>query len=200
MEYKLFKYESTSDIVLYIISEIDSFSILSSSNTFSFFSIINKLENKILIDKNISVVWINADELKGETMCEDKHIFGNRLTFSWDIPGTCTNTAGTIKFAIRIVGENYAWHTLPFTIECVQGLIDGNWEDTPDAEQGISWADWLESQYRATVKILSEQQYNAIVNKEEVLYVVKMSGNFVNLYLGTTYIDTLRWGQIPTNN
>ena len=48
-----------------------------------YFSMWKTFDNIDLIDKNISVVWINADELKGETMCEDKHIFGNRSDRSW---------------------------------------------------------------------------------------------------------------------
>lgn len=145
-------------------------------------------------DKTITIIWINADGLKGESVCGDKTIVGDRLTFSWNIPNNCTNTAGTIQFAIRIVGPNYAWHTLPTTIQCVQGLMDGNWEDIPDAQAGIDWADYIEDKWAEKLVILNKTDYDAITEKKEIVYVVKQPDTSVKMYLGETEISTSSGG------
>lgn len=163
-----------------------------------FFSMWHTFDNRDLMSKSISVVWINADGNKGETACGDIQLIGDRLYFSWDVPGACTNHAGTIRYAIRIVDDDYAWNTIPAEIECVQGLMDSEWDEMPDAIDGVDWAEWLESQYRALISILTEDQYNALEEKEEMLYVVKMNdGIKVNLYLGTKFINTIFWESLP---
>lgn len=141
-------------------------------------------------DKTISVIWINADGLKGESICGDKTVVGDRLTFSWNVPNNCTNSAGTIQFAIRIVGTDYAWHTLPTTIQCVQGLMDGNWDDIPDAQAGVDWADYIEDKWAEKLVILNEAEYEAITEKKEIVYVVKQRDTSVKMYLGETEITS----------
>lgn len=165
------------------------------------FSMWYTFDDRDLIDKQISVVWINADGKKGETLCGDIQLIGDRLYFSWDVPGACTNHAGMIRYAIRITAEDYAWNTIPAEIECVQGLMDSEWDTMPVAVDGVDWAEWLESQYKALVTILTEDEYNAIPVKDELLYIVKMNDNLtVNLYLDTTFINAIFWENIPNNN
>ena len=99
-----------------------------------FFSMYKTFDDRTLIDKHFSVIWINAAGYKGETDCVDIQTIDNRLYFAWNIPYAATRTAGTIKYAIRITTKDYVWNTLPADIECVQGLMDDAWEDLPDAE------------------------------------------------------------------
>lgn len=143
-------------------------------------------------DKVISIIWINADGLKGESVCGDKEIIPgtDRLYFSWNIPNNCTTTAGTIQYAIRIVGPNYAWHTLPATIQCVQGLMDGNWQDIPDAQAGIDWADYIEDKWAEKLVILTQPEYDAIEEKKDIVYVVIYPDQTIKMYLGTKPITS----------
>lgn len=109
-----------------------------------FFNMWRTFDDRELADKTISIVWINAEGYKGETECVDVEIVGeDRLTFAWNIPYAATRTAGTIKYAIRITATDYIWNTLPADIECVQGLIDDNWDRIPDAEDHIKPKEYL---------------------------------------------------------
>ena len=164
-------------------------------------------DRPLSIGKQISVIWINAEGHKGESLCGDIQILpnsdGDRLYFSWDIPDRCTVKAGTIRFAIRITNldgyPEYAWHTLPAEIQCMQGLMDGNWEDTPDAQESVDWADYIEDKWAQLLIIIDRADYDAIVDKPEIVYVVKEPDGKVRSYLGDTEIKDCYCNE-PTMN
>jgi len=72
-----------------------------------FFSMYKTFDDRTLIDKHFSVIWINAAGYKGETDCVDIETIDDRLYFAWNIPYAATRTAGTIKYAIRITTKDY---------------------------------------------------------------------------------------------
>lgn len=154
------------------------------------FSIWKTFDNRDLTDKEINVLWVNADGNKGESLCVNKQVIGDRLYFAWNIPGLATVKAGTITYAIRIVdnstqGEEYAWHTLPATIECVQGLLDSEWDDLPTEQQTPGWVDYIEGKYKVSVQLFTEEDYEELPEKiEDVLYVVTTEEDNFKLYLG----------------
>lgn len=154
------------------------------------FSMWKTFDNRELIEKTIKVIWINAEGKKGESICESKTISGDRLYFAWNIPSSVTVKAGTIQFALRITDTDYAWHTLPAEIQCVQGLMDGDWEDIPEAVASVTWADYIEDQWNQILVICTEPEYNAIVDKGRIVYVVEQRDGSVKMYLGTTEIST----------
>lgn len=154
------------------------------------FSMWKTFDNRELIEKTIKVIWINAEGMKGESICESKTISGDRLYFAWNIPSSVTVKAGTIQFALRITDTDYAWHTLPAEIQCVQGLMDGDWEDIPEAVASVTWADYIEDQWNQILVICTKQEYDAILNKGRIVYVVEQPDGSVKMYLGTTEIST----------
>ena len=154
------------------------------------FSMWKTFDNRELIEKTIKVIWINAEGMKGESICESKTISGDRLYFAWNIPSSVTVKAGTIQFALRITDTDYAWHTLPAEIQCVQGLMDGDWEDIPEAVASVTWADYIEDQWNQILVICYKQEYDAIVDKGRIVYVVEQPDGSVKMYLGTTEIST----------
>lgn len=155
-----------------------------------YFSMWYTFDNRELLDKEISIVWINADGNKGESLCVDKQLLGDRLYFAWNIPGTATYKAGIIKFAIRITSEDYAWHTLPAEIECVQGLVDDEWQNLLEAQTNPGWVDYIEGKYRGGLQILSRSDYDNLEQKsDDTLYLVKNVDETVVAYLGSTPIQ-----------
>lgn len=164
------------------------------------FSMWKTFDNRPLIDKEINVVWINASGNKGESVCnrDDISIIGDRLYFAWDIPIEATQVAGTITYAIRIVDghtddygeyvEDYAWHTLPATIECVQGLVDENWDNLEEAEVTPGWVDYIEGKYKISITEISKTDYTNLSEKDEnTLYLVDDDSK-ISMYFGTTPI------------
>lgn len=163
------------------------------------FSMWKTFDDRDLTDKDIYIVWINSDDKKGESVSapEDRRVIGDRLYFSWDIPGSATYIAGPITFAIRIVahgdpqGEQYAWHTLPYTIECVQGLLDGTWDELEPAMDEPGWVDYIEGKYAIYIITMTQNEYTALEHKDgDALYIVTMNDHSINMYLGDTLINT----------
>ena len=155
------------------------------------FSIWKTFDDRDLTNKEISVIWVNADGGKGESLCVDKAVSGDRLYFAWNIPGLATYKAGTITYAIRITdGPDYAWHTLPATIECVQGLMDETWDELEPAEETPGWVDYIEGKYKVSIQIMDEDEYTELPEyDDEVVYVVNMNDDTVNMYLGDKQIS-----------
>jgi len=159
------------------------------------FSIWKTFDDRSLKDgKEINIIWVNADGGKGESTATNVQIIDDRLYFAWDIPGLATYKAGTITYAIRIVsnvpGEEYAWHTLPATIECVQGLLDEHWDELEPAEETPGWVDYIEGKYKVALQIMDEDDYVALTDKsDEVLYIVNMNDDSINMYLGAKQIS-----------
>ena len=155
------------------------------------FSIWKTFDDRDLTTKEISVIWVNADGGKGESVCTDKQVIGDRLYFAWNIPGLATYKAGTITYAIRITdGPDYAWHTLPAQIACVQGLMDDHWDELEPAEETPGWVDYIEGKYKVSIQIMDEDEYEALpIYDDEVIYVVNMNDDSVNMYLGDKQIS-----------
>lgn len=164
-----------------------------------YFSTWKTFDNRSLRDDHeINIIWVNARGEKGESTAVDISTVEDRLTFAWDVPSSATVEAGTITYAIRVVNSNpdpsqqgtlYAWHTLPATIECVQGLMDDGWDSLVPAEETPGWVDYIEGKYKVSILIMDEDDYVPLDPKsDEVLYVVNMNDDTINMYLGAKQI------------
>lgn len=155
-----------------------------------YFSMWYTFDNRELLNKEISIVWINADGNKGESLCVDKQLIGDRLYFAWNIPGTATYKAGIIRYAIRITSEDYAWHTLPAEIECVQGLVDDDWQNLLEAQTNPGWVDYIEGKYKGGLQILSQADYTSLEEKsDDTLYLIIRTNGTVVAYLGNVPVQ-----------
>ena len=158
------------------------------------FSMWKTFDNRDMTTKSINVIWMNADNEKGETECGDIQVIGDRLYFSWDIPLQATQRAGIIKYAIRIVDEDYAWHTLPAEIECMQGLMDADWADLDPAIITPSWIAYIENKYMVGIQILSRAEYDALeIKSNKILYLVREPDNSISQYLATIRVNMLKF-------
>lgn len=158
------------------------------------FSMWKTFDNRDLFDKRINVIWINADNEKGETECEDVQVIGDRLYFSWNVPLQATQRAGIIRFAIRIIDEDYAWHTLPAEVECVQGLMDADWADYDPATIVPSWVAYIENKYMVGIQILSRADYDALeIKSPKILYLVLETDGSISQYLCTTPANLIKF-------
>ena len=163
------------------------------------FSMWKTFDNRELANKEINVVWVNALGEKGESVCEDIGVNNNRLYFAWDIPIEATVKAGNITYAIRIVDghindygeyvEDYAWHTLPATIQCVQGLINEGWDDIEEASATPGWLEYIEGKYKMSLVKISADNYEALTDKDEDTIYVVQDNNTITLYCGSTPIS-----------
>ena len=163
------------------------------------FSMWKTFDNRELATKEINVVWVNALGEKGESVCEDMGVSNNRLYFAWDIPIEATVKAGNITYAIRIVDghindygeyvEDYAWHTLPATIQCVQGLINEGWDDIEEASATPGWLEYIEGKYKMSLVKISADDYEALTDKDEDTIYVVQDGNTITLYCGSIQIS-----------
>ena len=150
------------------------------------FSMWKTFDDIELVDKEINIIWVNALGYKGESLCVGKQVSGNRLYFAWNIPGTATVKAGPITYAIRIVDTDYAWHTLPAVIECVQGLKDDGWDDLPDAQITPGWVDYIEGKYKMYFVKLTKVEYERMPeHDDDCVYVVEdeLTGD-IGMYCG----------------
>lgn len=156
-----------------------------------FFNMWYTFDDRELENKTISIIWINANNEKGESLAVDKEIKdNNRLVFAWNVPAQATYKEGTIQYAIRITGPDYAWHTLPSTIECVKGLMSGDFNSLQDAELSPGWVDYIEGKYAVGVQSLTISEYESLTEKStETLYLVTNADGTVTQYLGTTVIS-----------
>ena len=161
------------------------------------FSMWKTFDDRELENKEINIVWLNALGKKGESHCDkaDIGVVGDRLYFAWNIPIEATVKEGTITYAIRIVDgfindqgeyvENYAWHTLPSTIECVKGLITDGWDDIEEAKKTPGWVDYIEGKYKNSILKLTRIEYNDLTEKDpDTLYLVQDNSTTINIYCG----------------
>ena len=155
-----------------------------------YFNMWYTFDNRTLEDKEIKIVWTNAKGEKGMSLCGDKTLNNNTLSFSWDVPIEATYKEGTVSFAVRITTENYTWNSLIGTVEVRQGLITEDFNDLPSAQATPGWVDYIEGKYKVAIQVLTEQEYADLQTKSlDVLYVVKLSTNKITLYLGELPLD-----------
>ena len=161
------------------------------------FSMWKTFDDRELENKEINIVWLNALGKKGESHCDksDIGVVGDRLYFAWNIPIEATVKEGPITYAIRIVDgfindqgeyvENYAWHTLPSTIECVKGLITDGWDDIEEAKKTPGWVDYIEGKYKNSILKLTRIEYNDLTEKDpDTLYLVQDNSTTINICCG----------------
>lgn len=138
-------------------------------------------DDRDLHNKTITVVWLNANNEKGESVCEDIEFINNdeRLRFSWNVPGEATYKAGNIKFAVRLTTLNYVWNSLPATVEVKQGLQVNDYE-----EAQIPSASKLSAQY------ITKADYDSLeIKNRSILYVVDNDGAY-SLYCGSHIVNS----------
>lgn len=158
-----------------------------------YFNMWYTFDDRELRNKEIKIVWVTPDGERGMTACEDKKLDaeGHRLSFSWNVPDTCTRKEGTIQFAVRITTENYIWNSLIGTVEVRKGLVTDEYDDLEEAQSEPGWLEYIEGKYRVSIQTLTAQQYaNLTTKSDDVLYVVTLpNNNNITIYLGDKQIS-----------
>lgn len=156
-----------------------------------FFNMWYTFDDRELSNKTISIIWINANNEKGESLAVDKEIKdNNRLVFAWDVPIQATYKEGTIQYAIRITDDDYAWHTLPSSIECVKGLMSDDFNNLEEAQLSPGWVDYIEGKYGVGVQKITFTEYTNLAEKSnEILYLVINNDGTITTYLGDTLVS-----------
>lgn len=144
-----------------------------------YFNMWHTFDDRDLADKQIAVIWLNANNEKGVNDCEDIEVIQgeHRLTFSWNVPKEATYKAGIIRFAIRINFTNYVWNSLPAEVEVRQGL---QINDYPEAI--------IPSASKLGLMYISKTDYDSLSVKDtQIVYVVN-DNDVYTLYIGDTPI------------
>lgn len=146
-----------------------------------YFNMWYQFDDRDLANKQISIIWLNANNEKGVNDCEDIQVISaeSRLTFSWNVPKEATYKAGTIRFAIRInFEEDYVWNSLPATVEVKQGL---QVDDYPEAI--------VPTASKLGLMSITKTEYDALeVKNPQIVYVVNNNGNY-SMYIGSSPIN-----------
>lgn len=109
-----------------------------------YFNMWYTFDDRDLESKEISIVWINANNEKGFSLCTDKQLNDeNRLTFAWNVPHQATYKEGIVYFAIRIVANDYIWNSLPRTVEIKKGLVTTEYNSLDEAGYPPGWVDTI---------------------------------------------------------
>lgn len=145
-----------------------------------YFNMFWTFDDRSVTDKNLYVLWVNANNEKGISECTDKQVddVGERLSFAWNVPQEATYKAGNIRFAVRLTANNYVWNSLPTTVEVKQGL---QINDYPEAV--------VPSANKLSIISINKSEYDALeVKNNSIVYVVNNNGNF-SMYLGVNPIS-----------
>ena len=149
-----------------------------------------------LIDKEICIIWQNANNEKGITLCTDKELVEDRLIFAWDVPVEVTHVAGTVNFSVRITTKNYIWNSLIGHVEVRQGI---QYDESHPAVAPTGWVNYIQEKYSTKLKSLSAADYSSLTTKDNnTMYIVINPDTSVALYLGETpitlpgYFDMLK--------
>lgn len=155
-----------------------------------YFNMFHTFDNRELQNKEISILWINANNEKGMSRAVDKNITGDRLYFAWDVPQQATYKEGTIHFAIRITSEDYVWNSLGGSVEVYKGLVDEEYNSLSDAELEPGWVDYIEGKYSIGMQKLTVDDFNALTNKEDnMLYLVVATDGSITQFLGNVKLS-----------
>jgi hypothetical protein len=151
-----------------------------------YFNMYYTFDDRELADKEICILWENANHEKGISLCTEKTLTDDRLTFAWDVPVDVTYIAGTISFAIRITANNYIWNSLIGHAEVRQGI---HYDEDEPALAPTGWVNYIQDKYSTTLKSLSKADYTSLTPKDNnTMYVVINPDTSVELYLGETKI------------
>lgn len=146
-----------------------------------YFNMWYQFDDRDLANKQISIIWLNANNEKGVNDCEDIQVISaeSRLTFSWNVPKEATYKAGIIRFAIRInFEEDYVWNSLPATVEVKQGL---QVNDYPEAI--------VPTASKLGLMSITKTEYDALeVKNPQIVYVVNNNGSY-SMYIGSSPIN-----------
>lgn len=155
-----------------------------------YFNMFYTFDDRDLESKEISIVWLNANNEKGLSLCVDKTLVDDRLVFAWNVPQEATYKSGTVQFAIRIISNNYVWNSLIGTVQVQQGLITEEFNSLEDAQLEPGWVDYIEGKYKLYLQDITEQDYNNLPTKNsKCVYLVKQPDNYIASYLGTTLLS-----------
>ena len=139
-----------------------------------------------LIDKEICIIWQNANNEKGITLCTDKKLVEDRLIFAWDVPVEVTHVAGIVNFSVRITTKNYIWNSLIGHVEVRQGI---QYDESHPAVAPTGWVNYIQEKYSTKLKSLSAADYASLTTKDNnTMYIVINPDTSVALYLGDTPI------------
>lgn len=139
-----------------------------------------------LIDKEICIIWQNANNEKGITLCTDKELVEDRLIFAWDVPVEVTHVAGIVNFSVRITTKNYIWNSLIGHVEVRQGI---QYDESHPAVAPTGWVNYIQEKYSTKLKSLSAADYASLTTKDNnTMYIVINPDTSVELYLGDTPI------------
>jgi hypothetical protein len=156
-----------------------------------YFNMWYTFDDRELEDKEIKIVWTNANNEKGMSLCVDKALSDNKLTFAWNVPIEATYKEGTIKFAVRITTDNYVWNSLIGTVEVRQGLVTEEFNDLEEAQSTPGWVDYIEGKYKMSLQSISEDDFDELDPKDNnTIYVVAMNDLSISLYQGSKPIST----------
>ena len=155
-----------------------------------YFNMYYTFDDRTLTDKEISVVWINANGDKGMSLCEDVTLENDRLYFSWNVPIEATYCAGIINFAIHITTDNYIWNSLAGSVEVKKGLITEEFNNLEEAKLQLGWVDYIEGKYKLYLIKLTQTEYAELEEKKDTaLYLVLQDDGSIKQYLGETLIS-----------
>lgn len=155
-----------------------------------YFNMYYTFDDRELENKEISIVWINANNERGMSLAVDKTLDGDRLYFAWDVPHQATYKEGTVYFAVRIVAENYVWNSLAGTVEVHKGLVTEEFNNLEEAQLAPGWVDYIEGKYKIAMVKITLEDYNALSTKDEnTLYLVTMEDGSIFQYLGDTLVS-----------
>jgi hypothetical protein len=157
-----------------------------------YFNMFYTFDDRELDNKEITVLWVNANNEKGMSLCVDKTLEGDRLTFAWNVPEEATYKAGIIQFAVRITTDNYVWNSLPATVEVKQGLLSEEYNSLEEAQLDPGWVDYIEHKYKVGITKLTQQEFDSLTNKDSnCMYLVQKTDNTYSQYLGNTVMTNV---------
>lgn len=155
-----------------------------------YFNMYYTFDDRTLKDKEICVVWINANGDKGMSLCEDVTLENDRLYFSWNVPIEATYCAGIINFAVHITTDNYIWNSLAGSVEVKKGLITEEFNNLEEAKLKPGWVDYIEGKYKLYLVKLTQTEYAELEEKKDTaLYLVLQDDGSIKQYLGETLIS-----------
>lgn len=152
-----------------------------------YFNMYYTFDDNELAQKEICILWQNANKDKGISICKDITVVNDRLSFSWNVPIEATYVEGTIDFSIRITDADYIWNSLIGHVEVRKGI---DYYTTPPTLAPTGWTSYIEEKCDVLTTKLTKNQYEALATKDnDTLYAVTdATDGSVYLYLGDTLI------------